>query len=64
MSLEDIWKSGLERYSQGEWGQTIDLMEEALRLFNDYENQTYTCLQNCRHMPAKCFNSNTSIIKD
>lgn len=48
MSLEDIWKSGLEHYSQGEWGQTIDLMEEALRLFNDYENQTYTCLQNCK----------------
>ena len=48
MSLEDIWRSGLERYSQGEWGQTIDMMEEALRLFNDYENQTYTCLRNCK----------------
>ena len=24
------------------------MMEEALRLFNEYDNQTYTCLKNCK----------------
>ncbi|XP_064394427.1 endoplasmic reticulum protein SC65-like [Halichondria panicea] len=46
--LEDIWQSALYRYTDEEWNQTIDLTEEALRLFNVYENQTLLCLKECQ----------------
>ena len=35
-------------YSSGEWEQAIDSMEEALRLFYHYDNQTYICLKKCK----------------
>ena len=47
-SLQDLWTTGLTSYSNGEWEQAIDTIEEALRLFNHYDNQTYICLKKCK----------------
>ncbi len=46
--IENIWETGLHRYTDKMWSQTIDLMEEAVRLFNIYENQTILCLKECQ----------------
>ncbi len=46
--MENIWQTGLYRYTDQKWNQTVDLMEEALRLFNIYENQTILCLKECQ----------------
>ena len=47
-SLQELWTTGLTSYSNGEWEQAVDTMEEALRLFYHYDNQTYICLKKCK----------------
>lgn len=34
-------------YSKQEWQQTVDMMEEALKLYHQYENITLACLKKC-----------------
>lgn len=46
--MENIWQTGLYRYTDKKWNQTVDLMEEAVRLFDIYENQTILCLKECQ----------------
>ena len=46
--IEDLWNSGLDSYSDQHWELSIDMMEEAVRLFNQYENHTFSCLKRCR----------------
>ena len=42
-----MWKSGLASYTKQEWQPTVDLLEEALKLYHLYENVTLECLKNC-----------------
>lgn len=46
--IEDLWNVGLNSYSDQQWEQCIDMLEEALRLFNQYENATFSCLKMCK----------------
>ena len=46
--IRDIWNSGLDSYTDHNWEQSIDMIEEAVRLFNQYENHTFNCLKTCK----------------
>lgn len=46
--IKDLWNSGLDKYSEQNWEQSIDMIEEAVRLFNQYENHTFHCLKACK----------------
>lgn len=56
--IQELWNSGLDSYTEKNWQQSIDMLEEALRLFNQYENNTFNCLKACKDegkldMPAR-----------
>lgn len=37
----------MDAYRDKDWQTVVDNLEEALRLFNTYENSTLLCLQQC-----------------
>ena len=48
LSLEELWEGALEAYGRNDWQSTTDLLEEALKLYTNYENQTFQCLLQCQ----------------
>lgn len=46
-SIESLWNSALASYTRQEWQSTVDLLEEALKLYHQYENITSGCLKKC-----------------
>ena len=46
--IEDMWRTGMKNYEQSQWQVTVDMVEEALRLFHRYENESYLCLKKCK----------------
>lgn len=48
LSLEELWEGALDAYGRNEWQSTVDLLEEALKLYSNYENQTFQCLLQCQ----------------
>lgn len=45
--ISSIWNSGLISYTDQNWRETVDMMEEALRLYTHYRNKTLTCIKKC-----------------
>ncbi len=45
--ISDLWNSGLVSYTDQKWSQAVDMMEEAIRLYNYYKNQTLFCIRQC-----------------
>lgn len=45
--ISNIWKSGLASYTDQNWYQTVDMVEEALRLHALYNNKTLACIKKC-----------------
>ena len=48
ISLDNLWLTGMDAYRASEWEMVIDQLEEAIRVFNSYENHSLACLQECR----------------
>ena len=46
-SLEDLWYSGMDAYRNSDWKTVVSNLEEAIPLFNSYQNTTLLCLQQC-----------------
>ena len=46
-SLDDLWLNGMDAYSASDWQTVIDELEEALLVFNYYQNRSLACLQQC-----------------
>ena len=47
--IVSIWNTGLTSYTDQNWEETIDMMEEALRLYEQYKKQTLICHKQCEH---------------
>lgn len=45
--IVSIWNTGLASYTDQNWQQAIDMMEEALRVYSNYKNQTLLCIKQC-----------------
>ena len=46
-SLEQLWDSGMEAYRNNNWQTVVDRLEEAIQVFNGYQNRTLLCLKQC-----------------
>ena len=46
-SLEDLWHRGMAAYRNSDWKTVVSNLEEAIPLFNSYQNTTLLCLQQC-----------------
>lgn len=51
-SLDDLWLNGMDAYSASDWQTVIDELEEALLVFNYYQNRSLACLQQCSEKPS------------
>ena len=47
MSLEDLWSAAMEGYRSNDWQTAVDQLEEAILVFEAYQNATLHCLQKC-----------------
>ena len=46
-SLDELWQSAMDAYSNEDWQTVVDQLEEAIPVFNAYQNSTLVCLQQC-----------------
>lgn len=46
-SLDDLWYSAMDAYRESNWQTVVDQIEEAIQVFDAYQNATLPCLQNC-----------------
>lgn len=46
-SLEDLWLNAMDAYRTNKWETVIDQLEEAILVFNAYQNTTMKCLKQC-----------------
>lgn len=42
-----LWNSGLVSYTDQKWQQTVDMLEEAVRLYDNYKDKTLLCIKQC-----------------
>lgn len=42
-----MWDSGLVSYTDQNWQQAVDMMEEVVRLYDQYRSQTVLCNKQC-----------------
>ena len=45
--IVDLWNSGLVSYSNQRWQQAVDMIEEAVHLYDRYRDQTLACIRQC-----------------
>lgn len=45
--MVELWNSGLASYTAQNWQGAVDMMEEALRLYHSYKNETLLCIKQC-----------------
>ena len=46
-NLENMWKQGMQSYSDKRWQEAIESIEQSLKLYEMYQNATKLCLKAC-----------------
>lgn len=47
MDLSGLWNSGLASYTGKDWEKAMDMIEEAVRLYDQYEKHSLICHKKC-----------------
>ena len=46
-NLQNMWKQGMQSYSNKNWQEAIESIEQSLKLYQMYQNATKLCLKTC-----------------
>ena len=46
-SLDDLWLTAMDAYRTSDWETVINRLEEAIHVFDSYQNHSLACLQQC-----------------